>query len=422
MLTIKAEIKKSEQRSDKTYNVKLRFTLNRKVKRISTSLFVTPNDLTKSLKIKPSSPVKKEIDELVRGYQEKCSKLQIGLNEYTIDDIVSYLNGEQAKSQKIDFIKFCKKWITKAEIKGAPNYTSAVNALIRFVGKEDLDINLITTDFLEQFKTFLNKERETRTAQLIAENKRVPSNRTLSLYLTSIKKLFNEAKREYNKKYKDTILITHSPFEDFIIPRQEATRKRAISAELIQEIWKLPYKNVRKGYKGTCLFDLAKDCFILSFGLIGMNSVDLYNATKYSNGIITYNRTKTKERRQDNGKMQIKVPEILMPIVEKYKDNTGKRIFNFYQLYKNEKALSKAINRGLKEIGELLHIDDLEYYAARHSWATIAVNNVGIDKYTVHASLNHLDDSMKVTDIYIKRDFEIENRANTKVMKYVFNS
>ena len=66
MLTIKAEIKKSEQRSDKTYNVKLRFTLNRKVKRISTSLFVTPNDLTKSLKIKPSSPVKKEIDELVR--------------------------------------------------------------------------------------------------------------------------------------------------------------------------------------------------------------------------------------------------------------------------------------------------------------------------------------------------------------------
>jgi integrase len=120
--------------------------------------------------------------------------------------------------------------------------------------------------------------------------------------------------------------------------------------------------------------------------------------------------------------MQIKVPEILMPIVEKYKDKTGKRIFNFYQLYTNEKALSKAINRGLKEIGELLHIDDLEYYAARHSWATIAVNNVGIDKYTVHASLNHLDDSMKVTDIYIKRDFEIENRANTKVMKYVFNS
>ena len=46
MLTIREEIKKNEQKSDKTYNVKLRFTLNRKYKRISTSLFVTPKDLT----------------------------------------------------------------------------------------------------------------------------------------------------------------------------------------------------------------------------------------------------------------------------------------------------------------------------------------------------------------------------------------
>ena len=56
MLTINAEIKKNEQRSDKTYNVKLRFTLNRKIKRLSTTIFVTPKDLTKEFKIKQSSP------------------------------------------------------------------------------------------------------------------------------------------------------------------------------------------------------------------------------------------------------------------------------------------------------------------------------------------------------------------------------
>ena len=59
-------------------------------------------------------------------------------------------------------------------------------------------------------------------------------------------------------------------------------------------------------------------------------------------------------------------------------------------------------------------------YAARHSWATIALNKVGIDKYIVHAALNHIDDSMKVTDIYIERDFVNENKANAKVVKYVF--
>jgi integrase len=118
--------------------------------------------------------------------------------------------------------------------------------------------------------------------------------------------------------------------------------------------------------------------------------------------------------------MQVNVPRFLLPLVDKYRDTTGQRIFNFYQYYTTEKALSKAINRGLKEIGSILGVDDLEFYAARHSWATIAVNKVGIDKYTVHAALNHLDDSMKVTDIYIERDFVNENKANAKVLKYVF--
>lgn len=420
MLTIRAGIKKDEQRSDKTYNVKLTFTLDRRVKRISTSLFVTQKDLTKDLKIKLNSPLRREVDELVRSYQEKCAKLQIELNDYTVEDIVDILNGEQAKSQKIDFIMFCREWIANADIKGAPNYTTAVNALVRFVGKEELDVKLITAEFLECFKEFLNKEREERAKKLALQGKRLPSNRAQSLYLMSIKKLFKEAKKFYNKKYKNTVLIPHSPFEDLIIPRQEATRKRAISAELIKKIWELPYKNIPKGHKGTCLFDMAKDCFILSFGLIGMNSADLYNATDYQDGIITYYRTKTKARRLDKGKMQVVVPKILLPLLEKYRDQTGQRIFNFYQLYADEKALSKALNRGLKEIGALLNIDDLEYYAARHSWATIAVNKVGIDKYTVHAALNHLDESMKVTDIYIERDFAIENKANAKVIKYVF--
>ena len=50
MLTIRAEIKRNEQKADKTFNVKLRFTLDRSVKRISTSLFVLPKDLSKVLK------------------------------------------------------------------------------------------------------------------------------------------------------------------------------------------------------------------------------------------------------------------------------------------------------------------------------------------------------------------------------------
>ena len=420
MLTIKAEIKRSELKVDGTYNVKIRFTLDRKVKRLSTNLFVTQQDLTKSLKFKEDTPIKREIDRLVLYYREQCLKLQLDRNHYSLDEIVEFLNGEQEKQQTIDFIKFSREWIASATIKGAPNYTTAINALVRFVGKEELDINLITLDFLEQFKTFLIGERDARTKKLMQQGKRVTSNRTLSLYLVSIKKLFNEAKRKFNKKDKNLILIPNSPFEDFKIPKQEATRKRAIPADIIKKVWKLPYKDMKKGYKSTCRYNLAKDCFILSFCLMGINSADLYNATEMRGNTIIYNRTKTKARRLDGAKMMIDIPKIVQPLIDKYKDSTGKRLFNFYQYYGDEKTFNKAINCGLKEIGAILEVDDLEYYAARHSWATIALNKVGIDKYIVHAALNHIDDSMKVTDIYIERDFVNENKANAKVVKYVF--
>ena len=420
MLTIKAEIKRSELKVDGTYNVKIRFTLDRKVKRLSTNLFVTQQDLTKSLKFKEDTSIKREIDRLVLYYREQCLKLQLDQNHYSLDEIIEFLNGEQEKQQTIDFIKFSREWIASTTIKGAPNYTTAINALVRFVGKEELDINLITLDFLEQFKAFLIGERDARTKKLMQQGKRVTSNRTLSLYLVSIKKLFNEAKRKFNKKDKNLILIPNSPFEDFKIPKQEATRKRAIPADIIKKVWKLPYKDMKKGYKSTCRYNLAKDCFILSFCLMGINSADLYNATEIRGNTIIYNRTKTKARRLDGAKMMVDIPKIVQPLIDKYKDSTGKRLFNFYQYYGDEKTFNKAINSGLKEIGSILEVDDLEYYAARHSWATIALNKVGIDKYIVHAALNHIDDSMKVTDIYIERDFVNENKANAKVVKYVF--
>ena len=63
---------------------------------------MAPKDLTKEFKIKQSSPIYKEVNELIRSYQEKCSKLQIEQNGYTIEDVMDCLKGEQAQRQVID--------------------------------------------------------------------------------------------------------------------------------------------------------------------------------------------------------------------------------------------------------------------------------------------------------------------------------
>ncbi len=90
MLTFKAEVLKSKQKSDGTYNVKIRMTYNREVKRLSTNIFVRQEDLTKSFKLKNPKFIK-EADAIVRYYQETCAKLQLDINRYTLDDILIHL-------------------------------------------------------------------------------------------------------------------------------------------------------------------------------------------------------------------------------------------------------------------------------------------------------------------------------------------
>ena len=420
MLTIKAEVQKGKQRTDGTYNVKIRFTKDRAVKRISTNLFAAESDLTPKLRFKDDSYIKQEADKLVLHYRTLLTTLNINTDGLDLNEIVYLLQNKDEAEKPIDFIAFCKKWISETTIKGKDNYTTALNSFIKFLGKEELNIKEITVDLLEKYRDYIIEVRARKVKQMVEAGKRVPSNRCLSLYLMSLRHLYSEAQRFYNKPDKGLMRIPHTPFEYFKIPKQEATRKRALQPQQIKAIWNLPCQNIHKGIKHTCRPDLAKDCFIMSFCLMGINSVDLYNATELVGNKLIYYRTKTKDRRLDKAKMEVIVPDMILPIIEKYRDNTGQRLFNFYQYYRDAKAFNKAINKGLKEIGTQLQIEDLEYYAARHSLATIALNKCKIDKYTVHAALNHVDESMRVTDIYIERDFANENKANTKVLKYVF--
>ncbi|MDR1347696.1 MAG: hypothetical protein LBJ63_04590 [Prevotellaceae bacterium] len=130
-------------------------------------------------------------------------------------------------------------------------------------------------------------------------------------------------------------------------------------------------------------------------------------------------RKKTRNRRPDNALISIKIEPEIMPLVQKYRDTTGARVFKFYQMYSTCNTFQFAINRGLKLIGNIVGADDLEFYAARHTWATIASNSVGIDKYTIHTALNHVIQEMKVTEMYIKKDWQVIDKANRAVLDYI---
>jgi site-specific recombinase XerD len=337
----------------------------------------------------------------------------------TPDDLVKYLTAQVIDNTNLDFVAFSRQYISwliqQNRAPTAGDYLTALNALIRFVGFEKIPVVEITRDFIESFGQWLKDNPLKENSNM----KRAPLK-----YVENLRGLHNAMKKKYNDEDKGIILIPNSPFrdlKDLDIPKRGKVKKRSLTVEQICKLIKLPDEQV-KNSKGTNRYQIGKDCFLLSFYLMGTNSADLYDCTDYDNGWLTYERMKVRNRREDRAEISIEVPEDIMYLFKKYKDPSGKRTFRFHLDYANIKNFNKAINIGLKKVGKLIGVEDLEYYCARHTMATIARNRLGIDKNTVHEMLNHVDEKLKITDIYIERDYKQINDANGKLIEYIRKS
>ena len=60
-------------------------------------------------------------------------------------------------------------------------------------------------------------------------------------------------------------------------------------------------------------------------------------------------------------------------------------------------------------------------YALRHSWATIARNEVGASEEDVAFALNHVS-AHKVTDRYIRKDYSRIDKLNAEVVELVLGA
>ena len=396
MATFKPTIFKNRMRSDKTWSVHIRFTHNNKTRYIPTTMYIAKKDITASFKIKNAN-ILDRCNDIIKEYRGRLSELTLEFNDIDIDTIVSYIR-KKKESKGVSFTEFASKWIEESTIKGIKNYKTALNALCSFVGRDNILCEEINVKTMKAFENAL-KDRP----------------RAQSLYPNCIKTMFNAARDYYNDEDNDIIRIKHS-LDRYKPVEQNVAEKRALDIETIRRIFTLPYDNIRIKGKSS-RHDLALDCFRLSFCLMGMNSADLYYADRLEDNTIIYDRMKTKDRRRDKAKIQVKITNYIKPLVEKYKGK--ERVFNFYERFTTMESFNRAINIGLKDIGKEIGIERLQFYAARHSMATIAVNDVGISKYIVNDMLNHTDQSLKITELYIKKDFSHINEANVKLLDYI---
>lgn len=425
--TFKAHVPSDGKRRDGTYNVKIRVTHNRRTLKVATHLYAGARDLTRGLNFKNREIIDRS-DEIIRRWRDIVTKLGVAGDSMDVKQIVEHIKEVERDGDvfKLDFIKYGRELATKKSKGTRDVYDTALNALERHMRGKPLDISKITVKFLEGFENFICTEPAQRYSPkhgVVNSDKSKKGGRAASLYLACVRHVHNAAKKEFNDEDIGIIRIPQSPFKKYNVKKPPKAKKRAVSPKTIQAIINLPDQKRAAGpVDGFTRRDLARDCFLLSFALAGMNAADLYDCPAQifdpDEPVIVYKRKKTRSRRDDEAEMRIRIETCIDPLIKKYEDPIGERLFCFHRHYSTPDAFNTALRLGLNSVEEAIGaMEHFTFYSARHSYATISRSRaLNIDKYTIHEGLNHVDSDMKVTDSYIKRDFGNIWDANVKLL------
>ena len=235
---------------------------------------------------------------------------------------------------------------------------------------------------------------------------------TKSTYMRNLRRAFNWAF--------DNGITTNNPFRNYRIPIEE-TRMRVLTFDKFRLLLSLDLQGMYPEYR---------DLFLLTFYLIGINTVDLSILTDNN---IVYGRIEF--RRARTGKLySIKIQTEAREIINRYRG--AKHLIRCFDRYKDYKALQGSINNALAKMGspaldkkgnyiltgnnrrEMDPIDKhLSIYYARYSWATFAAE-LDIPKDTISEALGH-SHGAKVTGVYIKYNRDKVDAANRQVIDYV---
>lgn len=382
--------------SDGTNFYRLRVSVHRDRRYIKTSIRVKRNELYSDGRLKTAEK-RRSLEDLVRKTEEIVSTIDCySLPSMSVDDVINYIqNYSEGEDFKLDFLSFADVIICEKSGQSRKTYQSAVNSFKSFLERESIDISEITSTLMRSWEKWLRLKYGN-------------SGRAVSAYPACIAFIHGQARLRYNNEETGVVKI-RNPFQYYKPPRQKPAAHRAVDVKIIQKMLKL--RGELSGRE-----KLGVDAFLISFALMGMNAPDLYSCTMDKKDIVHYYRTKTRGRRDDKAEMFVRMESCAKELFDEYLAKDGDVAFKFSSLYSSYTVFGENINEGLDQFCKRIKTEKITMYWARHSWASIAYEN-GVTKGVINDCLCHVDREMKVTDIYIKKDWSVLWKANEKVLK-----
>lgn len=401
MIRFKPVIRKNQTHQDGTVNIKIRVTHNAEAGYLPTKFNVQASDFDEkngrvtvpSLYQDQSSDINLELLSEMGSYAAKIKSKNDQVQYMTLKSLISLLREEGDPS---DIFTILNSRIKQMDQIGNINYRDCFKGTKSMLsdfngGVESIPLSLITPDWLNRLERHLKTEAPDDPDKKF----RNMSPNSIGIHMRNIRTCFNDAITSGNAD------LTAYPFRRYRIPKSK-TRKRNLTTAEMNAIVSAEIKEP--------LMAWARDMYVLSFYLIGINMKDLFYLKTIEEGRIYYKRSKGKKD------YSIKVHPAALKIINQY---PGKKyLLDTLDNYSDYRSATKRINYKLKDIADVLKIKkEISTYYARHSWATIA-SSLGVPEDVIAYALGHTI-SNEMTTIYIDYDLKKVDAANKKLIKYV---
>jgi len=399
MPKFKAVIREQEDHKTKdgTYDIKIRVTHNHKTRYIGTGYYVLPEQFSDSGEVinhDNAAHYNIQIRNRLNLYDKAVTDLGMKIHAMDMKTLVTHLRGLDPQGRDTDFLFLADKNARHLHAGGRVSYAKSIEQTISEIKAFSgpfLAFRDITPEYLERFQMHLRSKKK--------------SVNTAGIHLRNIRMIYNKA---IDAGKAD---LSQYPFRRFKI-KTAPSRDRDLDIEDIRKIKKANLKLKAQAR--------ARDLFMLSFYLCGINFKDMLHAQKKDiiRGRLEISRIKTGQP------LSIKIEPEAQEIIDRY---PGKE-FVLGILEEKLQAASKGrktitykdvtdqTNRNLKNIADGLVIPErLSTYHARHTWSSIAFNECEASEEIIALALGHAS-QRRVTAGYIRKKYDQVDRVNRKVI------
>lgn len=339
----------------------------------------------------PEAPsINSSLRNMLNEYQERLDAIS-NVGNYTCRQVKEILTQNKIASEHSTLDEIAKEYIGGFRQEGRDSYAALVERSVRYFMeflRGDINLSDISPQTIMMFTRWLKKngKKDTYISTIIAHIRAIINRAVSDMYVSYDISPFCSC-----KSVQAPVRQLDLPVEDFIRIRDVGLEKKKLR--------------------------MARDLFLLSFYMGGMNLIDIMRYDFRQAGRVEYVRAKSSGRTAGENVTSVTMHPLARKIIDRWMDRkTGKLDFGYKYTYHN---FSQYVGYCIKEVAALAGVKNrVTFYSARKSFAQYA-SELGVPDGIIDYCLGHSDRRRGIIRYYTKVRQKQADIAICRVIGYV---